>query len=66
MTFRFIGFAPRLIAGIVFAVLLCATDAARADGVVFTASGHAIRGFDPVAYFTEGKAVEGKDDFVHD
>ena len=33
---------------------------------VFTAGGKAIRGYDPVAYFTEGKPVKGKPLFTHD
>jgi YHS domain-containing protein len=36
------------------------------DGVVFTVDGVAIRGTDPVAYFTEGRPVEGSADFAHD
>lgn len=37
---------------------------AAAGGVVFTSWGTAIRGYDPVAYFTEGKPVEGKSEFT--
>ena len=33
---------------------------------VFTDGGKAIRGYDPVAYFTEGKPVKGKPLFTHD
>jgi YHS domain-containing protein len=32
---------------------------------VFEQSGKAIRGYDPVAYFTEEKPVPGKDEFVY-
>ena len=32
---------------------------------VFIKSGVAIRGYDPVAYFKEGQAIEGKDQFVY-
>ena len=31
---------------------------------IFEKSGKAIRGYDPVSYFTENKPVEGKDEFV--
>ena len=45
---------------------LAATPAAAAEkDPVFTARGNlAIRGYDPVAYFTEGKAVKGDKDFT--
>lgn len=36
----------------------------QADGI-FQIDGLAIRGYDPVAYFTEGKPVEGKKEFEH-
>jgi YHS domain-containing protein len=50
-----------LIAGILFTTL----SACAQKAVVFEKSGKAIRGYDPVAYFTEGKPVEGKDEFVY-
>lgn len=30
---------------------------------VYSRDGHAIRGYDPVAYFTEGKPVQGEDQY---
>ena len=41
---------------------------ASADEVINSSflGGVAIEGADPVAYFTEGKAVEGSDDFAHE
>ena len=36
---------------------------ALASKSVFVDDGYAIRGYDPVAYFTEGKPVEGKQEF---
>ena len=33
---------------------------------VFTSWGKAIRGYDPVAYFTQGEPVEGDGDFTHE
>ena len=32
---------------------------------MFSDGGAAIRGYDPVAYFTEGKPVKGKTEFTH-
>ncbi len=39
---------------------------ALADGKIYTSWGVAIDGADPVAYFTEGKPVEGKREFSAD
>ncbi len=39
---------------------------AQAGTVVFIAEGAAIEGYDPVAYFTDGKAVPGKDGITHE
>lgn len=45
----------------VVAIFLMLTGAAMAGkDKVFTTSGVAIRGYDPVAYFTDGKPVKGK------
>jgi len=47
-------------------VLSCtalAAGPALADGKIYTSWGVAIDGADPVAYFTEGKPVEGKREF---
>ena len=51
----------------VFLVLFIAggTSPALAGDQIFTSWGKAIRGYDPVAYFTEGKPVEGDSDFTH-
>ncbi|RED18140.1 YHS domain-containing (seleno)protein [Pontivivens insulae] len=46
------------------AVALSAVPAAAQEAPVFsTFFGGAIRGYDPVAYFTEGRPVEGSGDF---
>lgn len=45
-------------------LLVCATSPA-ADEVFKTDDG-AIRGYDPVAYFSDGKAVKGKPEFSHE
>lgn len=53
----------------ILAVLLCLSllpaAAVRAEqGLVFTRSGAAIAGYDPVAYFTEGAPVQGKVEYA--
>ena len=54
-----------LTAFIAIAALAAIPAAATAEDPVFTARGNlAIRGYDPVAYFTEGKAVKGDKDFT--
>jgi len=45
-------------------LLLFAAMPAHAVDPVFSADGAAIRGYDPVAYFTEEKAVAGKPEFT--
>ena len=48
------------------AAMVTVSAPARAGMTVFTASGAAIEGYDPVAYFMDGKAVEGQDAYTHD
>lgn len=61
------GLACRAVAPLFAAVLVLAAGAAAAIEPVFsTASGVAIRGYDPVAYFTEGRPVEGTSTYRHD
>ncbi|MCY3591712.1 MAG: YHS domain-containing protein [Acidobacteria bacterium] len=54
------------LAALVAGAALAAIPAAAAEkDPVFTSRGNlAIRGYDPVAYFTEGKAVKGDKDFT--
>jgi YHS domain-containing protein len=48
------------------ALLALAAAPALADPAVYTEDGKvAIKGTDPVAYFTEGRPVAGKPDFAH-
>jgi len=49
----------------IMTILVLAAAPAAAGSSVFTSWGKAIRGYDPVAYFTEGKPVEGKSEFTH-
>ncbi len=53
-----------LAAFVVGAALAAIPDAAEKDPVFTTRGNLAIRGYDPVAYFTEGKAVKGDRDFT--
>jgi len=55
-----------LLAGFGAATLALATRPALALDPVFTWRRKAIRGTDPVAYFTEGKPVEGSRRFTHE
>jgi hypothetical protein len=47
---------------------LLASDPARADGAVNTGyfGGIAIMGYDPVAYFTEGRPMKGSEEFTYE
>ena len=51
-------------AALVALVVLVFAGQALASKSVFVDDGFAIRGYDPVAYFTEGKPVEGKAEFT--
>jgi len=50
-----------IITGVLFTTLSLYAQ----KSAVFEKSGKAIRGYDPVAYFTDGKPVEGKEEFVY-
>lgn len=53
------------LAALIVGAALAAIPAAAEKDPVFTSRGNlAIRGYDPVAYFTEGKAVKGEKDFT--
>ncbi len=54
-----------LVAGVVAAGTLVPGPVLASSDLVFVdAAGVAINGYDPVAYFTEGKPVEGSSDFA--
>lgn len=55
---------PR-IAALVFLLVVSAPAAAQQAPVYSTFLGGAIQGYDPVAYFTEGRPVEGSRQFSH-
>src|SRR3546814_5820505 len=55
--------SSRLAAGVLLAGL--AAGPALALDPVFSEDGLAIRGYDPVAYFNDGRPVEGKDEFTY-
>ncbi len=52
-------FTPLLVLLVLIAALIGQTGPALAIDPVFNESGTAIRGYDPVAYFTQDKPVEG-------
>lgn len=59
-------FAP-LIAGLLGLALIASTPAQAAEDPVYQSFlGTAINGYDPVAYFTDGKPVEGSSDHAYD
>lgn len=49
---------------ILFSLVLASAAIYAQKAEVFSKSGLAIRGYDPVAYFTEGKAVKGDERFT--
>lgn len=51
--------------GIVSIVLLLGVNAVAQKSETFVQSGKAIRGYDPVAYFTESKPVKGNEKLVY-
>lgn len=55
----------RILAGLALAMALgLLAPSAEALDPVFSHRGKAIRGYDPVAYFTEGRPLEGSGDFT--
>jgi hypothetical protein len=60
--------AAGLALGLLLAPALAGSPAAPVDGAVNTGyfGNLAIRGYDPVAYFTESRAVEGSPDYSYD
>ncbi len=59
------GSATALVALVLGAVLASTPATARDEDPVFATRGNlAIRGYDPVAYFTEGQAVKGRKEFT--
>jgi YHS domain-containing protein len=57
---------PLLNTAFILALLVAIAVPVRAGEVVYTSWGKAIDGYDAVAYFTEGKPVEGDSDFTHE
>lgn len=46
-------------------LMLLVGYAVAQNAEVFSAHGHAIKGYDPVSYFTESKPVKGKEEFSY-
>ena len=61
---RLCGRTASVIASVL--LLISLAPPVLAGGAVYTSWGTAINGYDPVAYFTEGKPIEGKSDFTLD
>ncbi len=55
---------PLILLLALIATVIGSAGPALAIDPIFNESGTAIRGYDPVAYFTEGEAVEGSAEFV--
>jgi hypothetical protein len=55
-----------LIRSFALAVAIAVYSATAAAGEFFEKDGAAIRGYDPVAYFTDGKPVKGSPDYKAD
>ena len=56
---------PKKILLLIAALMVVLAAPAQAIEPVFSDDGLAIRGYDPVAYFTQGEPVEGKSNFTH-
>jgi YHS domain-containing protein len=50
---------------ILTAIIIATLHANAQKSEIFSNSGHAIQGYDPVAYFTEGKPVKGSENFSY-
>lgn len=50
---------------LITAVLLFSLPALAAESAVFSTESGAIRGYDPVAYFSESRAIKGNPDISH-
>jgi YHS domain-containing protein len=64
---RFNHWTTGVLASLLFGLALAGLQPASAEGVVNASSwSGAIEGYDPVAYFEEGKPVEGDSDYSHE
>ena len=50
---------------LIISLLSLATGTPATESPIFSTKDGAIRGYDPVAYFKQDKAVKGRDDIVH-
>ncbi len=51
---------------IVALLFICSINAIAQSSEVFTSEGNAIKGYDPVAFFSESKPVKGADSLTYD
>ena len=58
-------FSYRAAIAILTGIFLLVSCSSQVPAVNVTTEGIAIKGYDPVAYFTLGKPVQGKKDFSH-
>jgi YHS domain-containing protein len=49
-----------------FVVFVLLVNSSIAQREIFSKSGQAIQGYDPVAYFKDSKPVQGKNEFIYD
>jgi len=65
MKFKVTGRVMMLMVGLLFAALT-ASARDKVDSINKASGGVALKGYDAVAYFTEGKAVKGRSEFQHE
>ena len=58
-------YLTRIAIAILAGIFFLASCSSPISAVNVTAQGIAIKGYDPVAYFTQGKPVQGKKKFSH-
>jgi YHS domain-containing protein len=58
-------YSTRTAIAIIASIFLLVSCSSPIQPVNVTAEGIAIKGYDPVAYFTQGKPVQGKKEFSH-
>ena len=61
-----IGAGAALVAGAGGYSLLASLPESMKPTRFYASDGHAIRGTDPVAYFTQGEPIPGREQFTHD
>jgi YHS domain-containing protein len=65
LSFNMLKFAILLVVVLLFSAVVYSQQNAKPIDLVFSTKDGAIQGYDPVAYFTDGKPVKGKTDLVY-